>query len=77
MRQEAKVYILGIANNGTKEIKALLQMPEGYWLTAHTAVKIAKEILHNNNISTGYKTPASFFGADFILGIDGVSRKDI
>jgi hypothetical protein len=52
-------------------------MPEGYWLTAHTAVKIAKEILHNNNISTGYKTPASFFGADFILGIDGVSRKDI
>ena len=77
MRQEAKVYILGIANNGTNEIKALLQMPEGYWLTAHTAVKIANEILHNNNIATGYKTPASFFGADFILSIDGVSRKDL
>jgi short subunit dehydrogenase-like uncharacterized protein len=56
--------------------RAVLYLPEGYTLTAHTAIKIVQYVLENEPPS-GSKTPAQVFGADFILQFAGVTRKDV
>jgi short subunit dehydrogenase-like uncharacterized protein len=56
--------------------KAMLELPEGYTLTALTAVKIVQEILAKEP-PHGTHTPASVFGADFILQFDKVKRIDL
>jgi saccharopine dehydrogenase (NAD+, L-lysine-forming) len=54
-----------------------LHGPEGglIW-TSQTAIAAAKKIL-NGTISPGYQTPATAFGADFALELEGVTREDI
>lgn len=44
--------------------------PESYWLTALTALQIAREVLEKPEIS-GYQTPASLLGPELILRISG------
>ena len=56
--------------------RAMLTLPEGYTLTAHTAVKIAQSVLEKEP-PIGAKTPSQVFGKDFILQFEGVSRKDL
>ncbi len=75
MREKAKLYILGTVTNGNKEVRALLSMPEGYWLTAMTAVQIATECMKDSFAKNGYQTPAAVFGADFILQFTDVKRE--
>ena len=50
--------------------------PEGYTLTALTAVEITKRVL-NDDYCVGFQTPSSAYGADFILDIKGTKREDI
>jgi len=56
--------------------RAMLELPEGYTLTALTAVKIAQNIL-DKEPPHGTHTPAGVFGADFILQFDKVQRIDL
>jgi short subunit dehydrogenase-like uncharacterized protein len=56
--------------------KARLDTPEGYTLTAMTAVEIARRALRGEG-EAGFQTPARVYGADFILGFPGVSRRDL
>lgn len=44
-----------------------------YWLTTETVVLTAKKVL-SGNLKTGFRTPASVFGSDFILEVDGSAR---
>jgi len=55
--------------------RATLYLPEGYTLTALTALKIAQLVMEKEP-PHGSKTPAQVFGSDFILQFEGVRRKD-
>ena len=52
-----------------------LACPEGYTLTAMTAVECARRVLAGD-VRPGFQTPSRAFGADFILTFDGVTRTD-
>ncbi|HMF58624.1 MAG TPA: saccharopine dehydrogenase NADP-binding domain-containing protein [Pyrinomonadaceae bacterium] len=53
-----------------------LRTPEGYTLTALTALAIVERVLAGE-FSAGYQTPSLAYGADFILQIEGVTREDL
>jgi short subunit dehydrogenase-like uncharacterized protein len=55
---------------------SLLQCPEGYTLTALTALAIVEKVLAGQ-VSPGFQTPSRVYGADLILEIEGVVRSDI
>jgi short subunit dehydrogenase-like uncharacterized protein len=54
-------------------VTGMVSTPEGYTLTALTAVDAAVRVLAGVG-HTGFGTPAKVFGADFILGFPGVLR---
>lgn len=55
---------------------ARLTTPDGYTLTALTAVAAAEKCLAGL-ASPGFQTPSRAFGAEFILEIEGTSREDL
>ncbi len=56
--------------------RARLKGPEGYTMTAHTAVAAAERVLAGE-ATPGFRTPSLAFGSQFILGIEGVEREDL
>lgn len=54
---------------------ARLRTPESYSLTATASVAIAARAL-DGDVEPGVRTPAQVYGADFVLGLDGVERHD-
>ncbi len=76
-RGKAKSYFWGkVTNPAGKSCVSLLQTPEGYTLTAMTAVASAEKIL-NGNFKPGYQTPSMAYGKDFILETENCERKDV
>jgi short subunit dehydrogenase-like uncharacterized protein len=55
---------------------ARMQTPEGYTLTAMTAVGAAEEVLAGR-AEPGFRTPSLAFGPDWVLGFEGVTREDV
>jgi short subunit dehydrogenase-like uncharacterized protein len=53
-----------------------LRCPEGYTLTAMTALAIVERVL-SGSVLAGFQTPSLAFGADFITEIEGVVREDL
>lgn len=53
-----------------------LETIEAYTLTARTAVEIARRACVGEAV-IGYQTPATAYGADFIMSFDGSTREDI
>lgn len=49
--------------------------PEGYTLTAHLSLIIAKKVL-SGNAPVGFQTPAGAYGADLVLELEGTNRED-
>jgi short subunit dehydrogenase-like uncharacterized protein len=76
--QNKKGFSLLIAEvtDGKQTIRAKLQTPEAYHLTALTSVEIMKNIL-DDNYKAGFQTPSKVYGADFILQFTGVTREDL
>ncbi len=76
-RASGKTYLWGEASddNGNK-VESRLICPEGYTMTALTALKIAEKILAGN-FCVGFQTPAKCYGADLVLEIERVKRADI
>ncbi len=70
----AKSYIWGQVKNGNDILSANCVTPEGYKLTALTALLISKKVLAGD-YKIGYQTPASCYGMDLIMEIPGVTRK--
>jgi len=62
-----------VADNSGKRLVSRLQCPEGYTLTALTALAIAQKVL----AGVGFQTLSLVYGADFILEIEGVVREDL
>jgi short subunit dehydrogenase-like uncharacterized protein len=73
-RKTGRSYIWGEVTNSSGDIvKARLTTPEGYRLTALSSLHIAKKV-SKGNFKNGYQTPASAFGEDLILEIEGTER---
>ncbi len=59
-----------------RQATARLTGPEGYTLTALTAVAAIEKVLAGS-LRPGFQTPSLAFGADFVLEIEGVEREDL
>lgn len=57
-------------------VASRLAAPEAYRLTALTAVEIARRAA-TGDCPTGFQTPATAFGPDFILSFEHVERNDV
>ena len=55
--------------------RAWLKTPEGYTLTALTALAIAQRS-RDGAARPGFQTPSRAFGPDFVLEFSGVERRD-
>jgi short subunit dehydrogenase-like uncharacterized protein len=57
-------------------VRSKIVTPEGYTLTARAALHVAQKVLESEP-SPGFHTPASAFGADLALELEGVTREDL
>jgi short subunit dehydrogenase-like uncharacterized protein len=76
-RAKGRTLLWGEASdlNGNR-VESKLQGPEGYTMTALTALNITQKIL-DGNLVAGFQTPSKAYGADLVLQIEGVSRQDV
>ncbi len=76
-RRSGQAILVGVARNEKGEsIRSRLRTPEGYTLTAMTAVDIARRAA-SGEFKPGFQTPSLVYGADYILGFDGVTREEM
>jgi short subunit dehydrogenase-like uncharacterized protein len=52
--------------------EARLRGPNGYLLTAHTALMVLQRVM-KGDVAAGFQTPARQYGEDFILGVAGTT----
>ena len=69
-RRRERSFLWGRVTKGDREITGTLETPEGYALTAETAVACAMRVLAGET-KPGVWTPSQAFGADFISKIPG------
>ncbi|HEU5218432.1 MAG TPA: saccharopine dehydrogenase NADP-binding domain-containing protein [Gemmatimonadales bacterium] len=74
-RGVSRVYGEVVNPEGTRA-RARLTGPEGYTMTARTAVSALVRILAGE-ATPGFRTPSLAFGPDFVLSITGVTREDL
>ncbi len=76
-RARGASYVWGeVEDNAGQRKTARLRGPEGYTLTAMTALRIVERVL-GGQAPAGFKTPSLAYGADLIMEINGVSREDL
>jgi short subunit dehydrogenase-like uncharacterized protein len=76
-RARGASYVWGeVQDDAGQKRSSRLSGPEGYTLTAMTALAIVERVLAGD-ASPGFQTPSLAYGADFILGIQGVERVDL
>lgn len=69
-RARERSYLWGRVTKGASAVTGTLETPEGYGLTAETAVAIARRVLAGD-VAPGVHTPSEAFGARFIETIPG------
>lgn len=75
-REAAISLLVGEVRDGSTTVSARLETLEGYTLTSLASLAIAERVLAGT-FEPGYRTPASVFGPDFILGLPGTKRTDL
>ncbi|WP_458185576.1 saccharopine dehydrogenase family protein [Haladaptatus sp. NG-WS-4] len=76
-RAQSTTRIWGrVEDDEGRHVSARLRTPDTYELTAQTAVEAARRTLAGE-VASGFQTPASAFGADFVLDFEGVEREDV
>lgn len=76
-RAKARSIIVAEAESADgQKVTSRLVTPNGYTLTALAGVEIARRVL-DGGWKAGFQTPGLVYGADFILGLPGVSREDL
>ena len=75
-RAKATTIVWGEACNPSGACqRAILRLPNGYTLTAWTALELARRVAGGDG-RPGFQTPAGLFGVDFVLQFDDVVRED-
>ena len=62
-------------NAAGKQVSASLRTPNGYDLTVSASLGIVEHLLANTPAG-GYYTPSMLMGADYVLGLPGVTLLD-
>jgi short subunit dehydrogenase-like uncharacterized protein len=76
-RARGKSFVWGeVKDDAGRRIVSRLRGPEGYTLTALTALTIVERVL-GGQFSVGFQTPSKAYGADLIMEIEGVTREDL
>jgi short subunit dehydrogenase-like uncharacterized protein len=76
-RAKAKSYVWGeVRDMNNKTLQAFVETKEAYTLTAETALASVLRAL-KGEVKAGFQTPATAFGADFILTFEGSKRFDL
>jgi short subunit dehydrogenase-like uncharacterized protein len=76
-RRSGRSTILGIAHDAKGgSVRSRLRLPDGYTLTAMTALDIAKRVARGE-FKPGFQTPSLVFGPEYILGFEGVTWEDL
>lgn len=76
-RERGRSFVWGeVEDDAGGRAVSRLSGPEGYQLTALTALAIVGHVLAGN-FSTGFQTPSKAYGADLVLEIEGVVREDL
>ena len=75
-RATGEAHVWGEVRTAENRLVSRLRTPETYRFTAEAAVLIADRVL-DGSAPTGYHTPASAFGPELVLGIEGVERVDL
>ena len=74
-RARSKSLVWGeVSNPSGAVLRARLNGPEGYTLTAHSSLIITRKVIEKN-FKSGYQTPAGCYGADLVLEIPGMFRE--
>lgn len=74
-RKSGKSQLWGRVFNKSISFEATLTTPDGYKLTAMTAIGSVERLL-DQSIFAGFKTPSMAFGPDFILEFEQTKRED-
>ena len=76
-RSKSRMSLWAKAESGQGRVaEAILETPDAYSFTVASSLEIVRRVL-NGDVTPGYQTPSTAYGADFIMGFDGVTRKDI
>lgn len=76
-RASARAVMLAVAEDDEGNVaETRLETPEGYALTAQTALETALRV-NDGRVPAGFQTPSSAFGPDYIMGFAGVTRRDL
>lgn len=76
-RKAGNAVLIGVGRDAAGNVvRTRMRTPEGYSLTALTALSMAKRVA-SGEFKPGFQTPSLAFGADFILGFENVSREDL
>jgi len=75
MRDKTNTLIWAQVSNAKGDVlTANMVVPEAYTLTALAALLITKKVL-NKEFKSGYQTPATAYGSELIMEIEGVKRE--
>ena len=76
-RRSGRSIVVGVARNQKGDsVRLRLRLPEGYTLTAMTALDIAGRVA-SGEFKPGFQTPSRVYGADYILGFEGVTQEGL
>jgi short subunit dehydrogenase-like uncharacterized protein len=76
-RRRGRAFVWGeVEDDAGRRAAGRLEMPEGYTVTAQAAVGVVERVLAGQ-APAGFQTPATAYGPDFVLTLDGVARIDL
>lgn len=76
-RARGRSHLWGEAEDATgSRAVSRLRAPEGYTLTALTAVAAVERVLAGD-LQPGFRTPSLAWGPDFVMEVEGVTREDV
>ena len=74
-RARARTRLWGEARDATQVVVSRVETLEGYELTSRTSLMAVQRVL-GGGVATGFQTPGRAFGPDFVLAVEGTSRRD-
>jgi short subunit dehydrogenase-like uncharacterized protein len=76
LKTSYRVLVGEVTNARGQSARARLRTSQGYLLTAHTGVEIARRVAAGE-AKPGFQTPSLVYGSDFILQFDGSNREEL